>query len=489
MATESVKGISPEQQDELEQVFARARKALAIIETYDQAKIDRLCQAVAWAVANKRTFQRLVDMGIKESGLGDPVSRMGKRMKIRGVLRDALRQKSVGVIEEIPEKGIVKYAKPAGIIACLVPTTNPDLTPAGNAIYAIKARDVVIFSPHPRSKNTSFETVQLMRQALEREGAPADVLQCLTRVNIPMSQALMSRADLVLATGGQPMVRAAYSSGRPAYGVGAGNSTMVIDETANLQEAARNTMLSKTSDFGSGCSADGNLIIQQAVFDGMLAQLQAEGGYLASPEEKERLRAVMWDAEGHRLPETVATSPQQLAKAAGFAIPADRKFIVVHGDGIGKEHFFSSEKLTTLLAVYRYDRFEDALTMMRGIYEVGGKGHSCGIYSFDQDHIHRLALAAPVSRIMVRQPQSKANAGAFNNGMPMTSSLGCGTWGGNIVSENVHLKHYMNTTWVSVPIKEDRPSDAELFGAFYDPALEQDPAGAAPSAPVTENGP
>jgi sulfoacetaldehyde dehydrogenase len=471
-SAESPKPITEEQRQELDAAFARARKALSVIETYDQARVDRLCQAVAWAVANRRTFQRLVDMGIAESGLGDADSRMGKRLKIRGVLRDALRQKSIGVIEELPEKGIVKYAKPVGVIASIVPTTNPDLTPAGNAIYAIKARDVMIFSPHPRSKKTTFETVRLMREALEREGAPADILQCLTRVNIPMSQALMARADLVLATGGQAMVRAAYSSGTPAYGVGAGNATMIIDETANLEEAARNTRLSKTSDFGSGCSADGNLLIESSIFDKMIAQLQKEGGYLASEPEKSALRNVMWDAEGHRLPNTVAISPQKLASAAGFEIPADRKFIFVHGDGIGRQHFFSSEKLTTLLAVYKYSGFDQALEMMRAIYEVGGKGHSCGIYSFNQDHIHRLALAAPVSRIMVRQPQSKANAGAFNNGMPMTSSLGCGTWGGNVVSENIHLKHYLNTTWVSVPIKEDRPSDEELFGEFYDAALE-----------------
>ena len=471
-AIETQKPITEEQRQELDDVLARARKALAIISTYDQARVDRLCRAVAWAVANKQTFTRLVDMGIAESGLGDAVSRMGKRMKIRGVLRDALRQKSVGIIEEIPEKGIVKYGKPAGIIACIVPTTNPDLTPAGNAIYAIKARDVVIFSPHPRSKKTSFETVRLMREALECNGAPPDILQCLTKVNIPMSQALMARADLIIATGGQPMVRAAYSSGTPAYGVGAGNSTMIIDETANIEEAARNTRLSKTSDFGSGCSADGNLIIEASIFDRLLKQLQVEGGYLANDTEKAALRRVMWDDEMHRIPDTVAIAPQQLAKIAGFSIPADRKFIIVHGDGIGKEHPFSSEKLTTLLAVYRYNGFDQALEMVRAVYDVGGKGHSCGIYSFDQSHIHALALAAPVSRIMVRQPQSKANAGAFNNGMPMTSSLGCGTWGGNIVSENVHLKHYMNTTWVSVPIKEDKPSDEELFGEFYDPALE-----------------
>jgi len=462
-----------EQRSELDSALARAKRALEIIATYDQARVDRLCQAVAWAVANKRTFLELVDMGIKESGLGDPVSRANKRFKIRGILRDALRQKSIGIIEELPERGIVKYAKPVGIIASIVPTTNPDLTPAGTAIYAIKARDVVIFSPHPRSKHTTFRTVQLMRDALECEGAPADILQCLTGVSIPMSKALMSKADLVMATGGPAMVRAAYSSGTPAYGVGAGNATMIIDETADVLDAARNTMQSKTSDYGSGCSADGNLLVDDSVYADMVAALISEGGYLVTPPQRAQLRSAVWDSEGRRRSDTVAIAATALAQAAGFTIPPDRLFLITEEQHIGKDNPFSGEKLTTLLSVFRYKGFEQALTMMRGIYEVAGKGHSVGIYSFDRHHIHRLAMAAPVSRIMVRQPQSKANAGSFTNGMPMTSSLGCGTWGGNIVSENVHLKHYLNTTWVSFPIAEDRPADEELFGDFYDPAREQ----------------
>ena len=474
MAEAKVRVITEEQKTELAAAIEKAKAALAIIGTYDQKRVDRLCQAVAWAVANKQTFQRLVDMGIEESGLGDPVSRMGKRMKIRGVLRDALRQKSVGIIEEIPEKGIIKYAKPVGIIAGIVPTTNPDLTPAGIGIYAIKARDVAIFSAHPRAKNTTMETVRIMREALKKEGAPADIVQCLATASIPMASALMSAADLVIATGGKDMVRSAYSSGTPAYGVGAGNATMVIDETANIEEAARNTMLSKTSDYGSGCSADGNIILSDKIYDQFIAQLVKEGGYLASEEEKQKLRSVMWDEEGHRLSHTVAIKPQKLAAIAGFSIPEDRKFMIVIGDGIGKRHLFSGEKLTTLLAIHQYrGDFDNALKAVKAIYEVGGKGHSVGIYSFNEEHIHKLALMAPVSRIMVRQPQSKANAGSFTNGMPMTSSLGCGTWGGNIVSENVHLKHYLNTTWVSSPIPEDKPSDAELFGEFYDPELEK----------------
>ena len=373
----------------------------------------------------------------------------------------------MGVIEEIPQKGITKYAKPAGVIASLIPTTNPEQTPPVTGIYALKCKDSVIFSPHPRAKKTTGEVVRVMREALRRQGAPADLFQVIEKPSIPLTQELMSICDLTMATGGQPMVRAAYSSGKPAYGVGAGNSTMVIDETANIEEAARNTRTSKTSDFGSGCSADGNLIAHESIYDAFLAQLQAEGGYLASDAEKAKLEAAMWDAEGHRTIETVARAPQVVAKVAGFSIPDDRKFLIVKQQDIGLAHRFSSEKLTTLLAIYKYRDFDQALEMVRGIYEVGGKGHSCGIYSFNDDHIHRLALVAPVSRMMVRQPQSKANAGAFNNGMPMTSSLGCGIWGGNITNENVSLKHYMNVTWVARPIPDDRPSDGELFGEFY----------------------
>jgi sulfoacetaldehyde dehydrogenase len=338
-----------------------------------------------------------------------------------------------------------------------------------------------VFSPHPRSKHTTLETVRLMRDALEAEGAPADILQCITLPSLAASQEIMRRADLVIATGGQGLVRAAYSSGTPAYGVGAGNATEFVDETADLRETARNCMLSKTSDFGSGCSADGNVLVPAARYREMLQALQAEGGHLASPEQRAALQAVMWDDEGHRLPDTVAISPQALARAAGFDIPPDSRFIVVEGDGIAEDRQFCKEKLTTLMAVHAYEGgFEDGVELAKRLYDIGGKGHSCGIASTDDAHIDYFARHMPVSRIMVRQPNSKANAGSFTNGMPMTSSMGCGTWGGNITSENVSLRHYLNTTWVSRTIAEDRPSDEELFGDFYDAALESaDPVKAA----------
>jgi len=307
-----------------------------------------------------------------------------------------------------------------------------------------------------------------MRAACKAVGAPEDLFQCITHPSIPLTQHLMAECNLTLATGGKPMVKAAYSSGRPAYGVGAGNSSILIDETADIDIAAANTRMSKTSDFGSGCSADGNIIIQRSIYDQMVKALETEGGYLCDDEEKALLEKAMWDEKGNRTFPTIACRPQQTAEVAGFTIPEDRKFLMVENQGqIGPEHKFSKEKLTTLMALYHFETFDDALDTVRKIYDVGGKGHSCGIYSHNDDHIDALARVAPVSRMMVRQPQSKANAGSFTNGMPMTSSLGCGIWGGNITNENVTLKHFMNYTWVSRPIPEDRPSEEELFGDFY----------------------
>jgi sulfoacetaldehyde dehydrogenase len=461
------KPITEEQKQEIQEMLGKARAAMIAIESYDQARVDRLCQAVGWALANEVTFTRLANMSIDESGLGDRETRPGKRFKIHGILRDLLRQKSMGIIEEIPEKGLVKYAKPAGVIASLVPVTNAALTEVGSGIFAIKAKDATIFAPHPAAKNTTIETIRIMREVLKREGAPEDLFQVIENPSIPMANELMAVCDLTIATGGPAMVRAAYSSGKPAYGVGAGNATMLIDETADIADAAKNTRVSKVSDNGSGCSADGNLVVEASIYDAFLEQLQKEGGYLVSPEEKKLLQAVMWDAERHRTAPTIARPATRIAELAGFSIPEGKRFLIVPETGIGKDFPFSSEKLSPVLSIFKYSGFPDALKMLTDIYKVGGRGHSCGIYSFNDDHIDQLARLMPVSRMMVRQPQSKANSGSFTNGMPMTSSMGCGIWGGNIINENVTLKHYMQTTWVSRPIPEDRPSDAELFGDFY----------------------
>jgi acyl-CoA reductase-like NAD-dependent aldehyde dehydrogenase len=459
--------ISDEERASARELLARARAAMAAVDHYDQATVDRLCRAVAGATANEQTFGRLTRMSVEESGMGSAEGVPARRWKILGILRDALRTKSVGIIEELPEKGIVKYAKPAGVIAGVLPVTNPLVTMVNMAINAIKCKDAVIFSPHPLSRKTALETAQVLRSALERQGAPEDLILCLEKPSIPLAQELMSICDLTIATGGPAMVKAAYSSGKPAYGVGPGNATVVVDETADLADAAMNTRISKTQNHGSGCSCDGNLLVEASVYDAFLELLQKEGGYLASEKDKSSLEAVMWDADGRRTLDTVARAADLIAGKAGFSLPAGKSFIIVKEDKIGKAHRFSSEKLAPVLAIFSYSGFENLLKMVARIFEVGGKGHSVGIASFNDDHIHQLAMMAPVSRIMVRQPNVRGNAGSFTNGMPQTASLGCGTWGGNVTSENISVKHYMNTTWVSRVIPEDKPSEQELLGEFY----------------------
>ena len=449
-------------------MLTRARAAQAQIENWSQEQLDRLSKAIAWYAGNEKTFTRLAEQGVDESGIGDRAGRPAKRFKIQMVLRDVLRTPSTGIAEVDEARGLVKYAKPVGVIASLIPMTNPAMTPPVTGVSSANARNAVIFSPHPRTAQTTWQMIEVMRAGCRAAGAPEDLFQAVRKPSIPLTQYLMKICDLTLATGGKPMVQAAYSSGKPAYGVGAGNSSIVIDETADIEIAAQNTRISKTSYFGSGCSADGNIIIQRSIYDRMVAALEEEGGYLCSTEEKTLLEAAMWDEKGNRTFPTIACRPQQTAEVAGFSIPDDRKFLMVENQGqIGPEHKFSKEKLTTLMALYHFETFDDALETVAAIYNTGGKGHSCGIYSHNDENIDSLARLAPVSRMMVRQPQSKANAGAWTNGMPMTSSLGCGVWGGNITNENVTMKHMMNYTWVSRPIPEDRPSEEELFGEFY----------------------
>src|SRR5579864_3191809 len=331
------RAITEEEKQTIQQLLARARIALKQIADYDQARVDRLIQAVGWALSNEKTFTRLSDMGVDESGLGDRAGRPSKRFKLHGILRDALRAKSMGIVEEDNAKGIVKYAKPVGVIASLVPVTNAGHTEVGNGIYSLKCKNVIIFAPHPAGKKTSIECVRLMREAVKKLGCPEDVFQIIEKPSIPMAQELMAQCDLTIATGGQQMVRAAYSSGKPAYGVGAGNATMVIDETADIDIAARNTRISKTSDNGSGCSADGNLLVDGRIYDKFLDALQKEGGYLVTPEEKKLLQKAMWDEENHRTSATIARPAKVIAELAGFKIGDDKKFLIVPETHIGKE--------------------------------------------------------------------------------------------------------------------------------------------------------
>jgi sulfoacetaldehyde dehydrogenase len=350
------KQLTEEEKVIVDGLIRRARAAQEQINDLDQDAVDRAIRAVAWASANEKTYARISQMGTDESGLGDRENRPARRSKIIGILRDCLRQKSVGIIEEIPEKGIVKYGKPVGVIASLIPATNPALTPPGIGIFAVKARNAVVFAPHPRGRRTTFETVRVMRAGLKKVGLPEDLYVCIEKPSIPSSQYLMSQADLTVATGGSAMVKAAYSSGRPAYGVGAGNATMVFDETTSqdIATAAKNVRMSKTNDFGSGCSADGNLMIHDSVYGQLLAALQAEGGYLCNADEKAKLTAILWDDELHRTMDTIAISAASISQKAGFLLPEGKTFLLCEENNIGPVYPWCSEKMAPVIGVFKY---------------------------------------------------------------------------------------------------------------------------------------
>jgi sulfoacetaldehyde dehydrogenase len=295
-------------------------------------------------------------------------------------------------------------------------------------------------------------------------GLPEDLVICIERPSLDKTTELMRQCDLIIATGGAGLVKAAYSSGTPAYGVGAGNVVTVIDETADVKDVAHKLMESQINDQASGCSTENAAVIQKGVYDAAVKAMVAEDAYLCNAEEKAKLQATLWK-DGHLNGEVIVKPAAYIAQKAGIKMPADRTWILVEETGYGPNFPFSGEKLSVVVALYKYDQFDEAIALVNGIQAYSGAGHSCGIHSFNEEHILKFALETKTSRVAVRMPQNKSNAGNWNNGMPFTITLGCGTWGKNISSENITWKHYINTTWVAREIPEFRvPTDEELFG-------------------------
>jgi sulfoacetaldehyde dehydrogenase len=446
-------------------LMERARAAQKVLETYTQEQVDELVTALAWAGVEPGNAGKISTKAVEESKLGYYDAKYGKlQKKIRGALRDIKHMKTVGVIEEDKARGLIKIAKPVGVIGAIVPCTNPEATPFIKAMFAIKARNAVVFSPHPRSKETNKLIVDIMHDVFRKYGAPEDLVLTVEQVSIDTSNEVMKQCDLVVATGGSPMVKAAYSSGKPAYGVGVGNAVIVVDETADIADAAHKIKLSKTFDYATSCSAENSLVVQEEVYDDLLKALRGEGGYLVNAEEKAKLQEAMWPDGSHLNTKIVAQPASAIAQVAGIKISSDHSFFIVEETGVGKAHPFSGEKMSVVVTLYKYKNFADAIIKVNEITGYMGKGHSCGIHSTSDEHILELSLNTKTSRVMVRQPQCYANSGDWVNGMPFTLTLGCGTWGGNISSENISLKHFYNTTWVAYPIPEQIPSDEELFG-------------------------
>jgi len=455
-------------EQEIKRLVDLARAAQEEIEFWSQEKVDEMIAAVGWQLYQRPHAEACAKLAVEETGMGVYDHKVLKHMKkTLGVLRDLHGLQTVGVIEHNESKGLVKIAKPVGVIGALTPVTNASSTLAANGLPILKTRNAVIFAPHPKAKETCELTCNYIRAGLQQVGAPLDLVQNIQNPSIPMTQELMNQVDLVVATGGGAMVKAAYSSGTPAYGVGAGNAVVVVDETADLPDAAHKIHLGKVFDNATSCSAENSVVLQETIFETMINLLIEEGGYLCNSAEKAALKTIMWPDGTHLSSKVVGQPASKIAELAGIKSEKEIRFLMVLGETVGPEDMFSAEKLSPVLTVWKYQIFDEAVSLVTQITRFSGYGHSCGIHSKNQDHIQELAMRARVSRIMVNQVQTYGNSGNYDNGMPVALTLGCGTWGGNIVSENVHWKHFLNTTWVSSPIPLSIPDEAVIFGEHW----------------------
>jgi len=455
-------------EDNILEMYARARTAFEEVRFWPQEKVDEMVQAVAWEFQKEETRKALAKLAVDESGIGVYEDKLAKiKTKTLGTLWDQRGVKTCGLVEEDKARGIRKYAKPVGVIANVVPCTNPESTICCLGLSTLKTRNAMIVSPHPRTQGSSYLTIEHGRKALGKIGAPADLLQCIKHTSHAKTQELMANCDFAVATGGAALVEVVYGAAKPAQTVGAGNVVSIVDETADLPAAAHKIMLSKIANNAASCSSENAVAITEDVYDQMITCLQTEGGYLCTTEERETLRKFMWP-NGHTLNrDIVAKSAETLADMAGLDVPQGTKFIMVLGEKVGPEDRFSGEKLSPVLTVWKWSDYHEMLDRLEKILQFSGEGHSVSIHSERDDRRVELALRANVGRVVCNMPHAHANSGGWNTGLPFTDTLGCGTWAGNITSDNINWRHFLNYTLLGIPAEEYVPSQEELFGDYF----------------------
>ncbi len=454
-------------------LVARARAAMATyadeIARYGQPRIDEAVTALAWSIYKPENARRYAEQAVEVTGIGDVESKIIKNQrKTFGTLRDLLRVKSTGIIEELPERGIVKWAKPVGVVAAITPSTNPNATPVNKAMMALKGGNAIICAPPPAAYAATLASIEGMRAELKKIGLPEDLVQVLSApVTRDATTALMAAADLVVATGSQANVKAAYSSGKPALGVGLGNVPVIIDASADLDDAAHKIMLSKCFDHATSCSSENAIVIVDAVYDAAIKALEMQGGYLATAAERQRIVDRLWQ-EGKLNRAVIAQAPERLVEVFELSPKAKGcKFVMAEETGIGKAYPLSGEKLSLVLTIYRAKDFSDAKRLTKAILDYQGRGHSCGIHTKDVANARDLAAGIDVVRVLVNQAHTFGNGGGYDNSLPFTLTMGCGTWQANAFSDNLSWKNFVNITHLVTTIPEDRPSEEALFGGYW----------------------
>ena len=453
-------------------LVARAKAAQDAIEGYSQEQVDELCAAIAYRTTRPEWAQQAAEMLVAESGMGIVANKVGKiYTKVKGGYRDMKGQKSVGLVEVNEETGVSKYAKPMGVIGAIIPVTNGEATPIFKSIAAIKGRNAIILAPHPKAAKTNAFVTDRIRETLKMYGAPEDLVLPIEAeyVSVECSGELMKQVDFVLATGGTPMVRSAYSSGTPTIGVGTGNVVTIVDGSTDLDKVADMIIASKTFDHATSCSTENNIIVFESCYDKFVEAMGKKGAYTVKEdsEDKDKIVKTLWPNTpvDHVLNRHIVARPAtEIAELAGVKVPEDTKMIMVEENrGFGNEFPLTGEKLSPIAELRKAKDFEDALQQMEAILDYQGLGHSCGIHTTDMDRAHAMADRIKVTKVVVNQAQSLVNSGAWTCGYPMSMTLGCGTWGHNSISHNATWKDLLNFTYLSTPIPSTQPTDEELF--------------------------
>ena len=461
--------------DDISEVDAIVARAHAAQQRYEaegsQARYDRAALAAAWAIMEPARNRALAELSVETTGLGNVDDKITKNhRKTLGLLRDIAQVKTFGVICDDADTGITEIARPMGVIGAVVPSTNPAATPANNIINALKCGNAIVLSPSPKGVPACEVLLAHIHAEFAKIGEDPDLVQMVPAPGSKeKTQRLLEISDLIVVTGSQNNVKRAYTSGTPALAVGAGNVTVIVDETADLAAAAQKIAASKTFDNATSCSSENALVVVDAVYDAFLAELAKVGGALVRDEAQ--IVAKLWP-NGHLNRSVIAQDADKMLAALDMAqeVPADTEFLVVETSGIGPDHPLSGEKLSRVAALYRASDFEDGVAVTGRILAHQGAGHSVGLHSTQDARALILAQRLPTCRVIVNQAHCFATGGAFNNGMPFSLSMGCGTWGGNSIDDNLHWKHFMQTAKVVREIPPVEPSVDDVFAAYWEVA-------------------
>jgi len=454
-------------EDNIQEMYEKAKAAFNTVEFWPQEKVDEMVLAVAWELLKEENRKAMARLAVDESGIGVYEDKVAKiRNKTLGTLWDQRGAKTCGLVEENKELGVRKFAKPIGVIANVVPCTNPESTICCLALSTLKTRNAQIVSPHPRTPGSSYETVQLIRKALKKVGAPEDLMQCIKKTSHAKTSELMAHCDYAVATGGAALVKVVYAAGKPSQTVGAGNVVSIVDNTVDFPATAHKIRLSKVANNSASCSSENAVAIEESVTGPMIEALKSEGGYMCSTDEREKLRQYMWPDGKHLNRDIVAKPATFIAENVGLDVPPDTKFLMVMGEKIGPEDRFSGEKISPVLTVWKWTDFDEMVDRLQKILKFSGEGHSVSIHTEMDERRIKLALHANVGRVVCSMPHAHANSGGWNCGLPVTDTLGCGSWAGNITSDNINWSHFLNYTLMAIPKEEYIPSEEELFGEY-----------------------